>query len=150
MILSRHQALEKYTNYNATLSTSCQFLFSPVVRHNSCFNYLLWHTWWLLITVEHICDEALLPEGSPWPCPGDNVYYNASIIWGVVGRWRLFITDSIYPELIKLVFSLLIYLHKSQCGCLLASSPTTGGLSSSTCSSSLHPQNRKDSTQFRA
>ncbi|MED6219800.1 oligopeptide transporter [Stylosanthes scabra] len=35
---------------------------------------------WLLTTVENICDESMLPEGSPWTCPKDNVFYSASII----------------------------------------------------------------------
>ncbi|KAI8557437.1 hypothetical protein RHMOL_Rhmol04G0011000 [Rhododendron molle] len=46
--------------------------------------------WWLLTSVEHICDPSLLPDGSPWTCPGDEVFYNASIIWGVVGPLRMF------------------------------------------------------------
>ncbi|MCH96450.1 oligopeptide transporter OPT family protein, partial [Trifolium medium] len=41
--------------------------------------------WWLLTSIENICDESLLPKGSPWTCPGDDVFYSASIIWGVVG-----------------------------------------------------------------
>ncbi|KAF6145113.1 hypothetical protein GIB67_013464 [Kingdonia uniflora] len=46
--------------------------------------------WWLLESVEYICDPVKLPEGSPWTCPGDDVFYNASIIWGVVGPLRMF------------------------------------------------------------
>ncbi|KAK6133045.1 hypothetical protein DH2020_033200 [Rehmannia glutinosa] len=46
-------------------------------------------SWWLLTTVEHICDTSLLPDGSPWTCPGDDVFYNASIIWGVIGPLRM-------------------------------------------------------------
>uniref|UniRef100_A0A5B6YLK9 Putative oligopeptide transporter 1-like n=1 Tax=Davidia involucrata TaxID=16924 RepID=A0A5B6YLK9_DAVIN len=55
--------------------------------------------WYLLTTVEHICDPSLLPEGSPWTCPGDDVFYNASIIWGVVGPARMFTKRGIYPEM---------------------------------------------------
>ncbi|KAK7276982.1 hypothetical protein RIF29_18131 [Crotalaria pallida] len=55
--------------------------------------------WWLLTSVENICDENLLPKGSPWTCPGDAVFYNASIIWGVVGPQRMFTKDGNYPEL---------------------------------------------------
>ncbi|KAK1292800.1 Oligopeptide transporter 5 [Acorus calamus] len=40
--------------------------------------------WWLLETVPDICNPALLPKGSPWTCPSDEVFYNASIIWGLV------------------------------------------------------------------
>ncbi|CAL5011678.1 unnamed protein product [Urochloa decumbens] len=46
--------------------------------------------WWLLTTVTDICDVERLPPGSPWTCPGDDVFYNASIIWGVVGPLRMF------------------------------------------------------------
>ncbi|KAK8450914.1 hypothetical protein SEVIR_6G121300v4 [Setaria viridis] len=46
--------------------------------------------WWLLTTVKDICDVENLPAGSPWTCPGDDVFYNASIIWGVVGPLRMF------------------------------------------------------------
>ncbi|KAL5059377.1 hypothetical protein RYX36_030981 [Vicia faba] len=53
--------------------------------------------WWLLTSIENICDESLLPKGSPWTCPGDDVFYNASIIWGVVGPKRMFTKDGIYP-----------------------------------------------------
>ncbi|XP_019415634.1 PREDICTED: oligopeptide transporter 5-like [Lupinus angustifolius] len=55
--------------------------------------------WWLLTSIKNICDETLLPEGSPWTCPGDTVFYNASIIWGVVGPQRMFTKDGVYPEL---------------------------------------------------
>ncbi|CAK9145092.1 unnamed protein product [Ilex paraguariensis] len=55
--------------------------------------------WWLLSTVEHICDPSQLPDGSPWTCPGDDVFYNASIIWGVVGPMRMFTKYGVYPEM---------------------------------------------------
>lgn len=46
--------------------------------------------WYLLVSIPNICDPANLPEGSPWTCPTDEVFYNASIIWGVVGPQRMF------------------------------------------------------------
>ncbi|KAL6546883.1 OPT superfamily [Orobanche minor] len=55
--------------------------------------------WWLLMTVENICDPSRLPDGSPWTCPGDDVFYNASIIWGVVGPLRMFGRLGLYPEM---------------------------------------------------
>ena len=55
--------------------------------------------WWLLSSVDHICDPALLPEGSPWTCPGDDVFYNASIIWGVVGPLRMFTNYGNYKQM---------------------------------------------------
>ncbi|KAE8691152.1 Oligopeptide transporter 2 [Hibiscus syriacus] len=55
--------------------------------------------WWLLSSIENICNPALLPEGSPWTCPGDDVFYNASIIWGVVGPLRMFTKYGNYKEM---------------------------------------------------
>ncbi|KAL8046262.1 hypothetical protein ABFX02_08G166300 [Erythranthe guttata] len=52
--------------------------------------------WWLLTSVEYICDPANLPDGSPWTCPGDDVFYNASIIWGVIGPLRMFTGQGVY------------------------------------------------------
>ncbi|XP_048235829.1 oligopeptide transporter 1 isoform X2 [Ricinus communis] len=46
--------------------------------------------WWLLTSIDFICHPEKLPEGSPWTCPGDDVFYNASIIWGLVGPLRMF------------------------------------------------------------
>lgn len=56
-------------------------------------------SWWLLTSIEHICDVSMLPDGSPWTCPGDDVFYNASIIWGVVGPLRMFTKQGVYPEI---------------------------------------------------
>ncbi|GFQ03068.1 oligopeptide transporter 5, partial [Phtheirospermum japonicum] len=53
-------------------------------------------SWWLLSSIEHICDQSLLPDGSPWTCPGDTVFYNASIIWGVIGPLRMFASQGVY------------------------------------------------------
>ncbi|GMJ14115.1 ARABIDOPSIS THALIANA OLIGOPEPTIDE TRANSPORTER 1, oligopeptide transporter 1 [Hibiscus trionum] len=55
--------------------------------------------WWLLTTVEHICDPSKLPQGSPWTCPGDDIFYNASIIWGVVGPLRMFGRLGLYSKM---------------------------------------------------
>ncbi|KAK4491788.1 hypothetical protein RD792_002564 [Penstemon davidsonii] len=52
--------------------------------------------WWLLTSIEHICEPDLLKEGSPWTCPGDNVFYNASIIWGIIGPLRMFTSQGVY------------------------------------------------------
>lgn len=56
-------------------------------------------SWWLLTTVEFICDPTKLPAGSPWTCPGDDVFYNASIIWGVVGPQRMFGNLGLYSKM---------------------------------------------------
>ncbi|KAH7545404.1 oligopeptide transporter 1 [Ziziphus jujuba] len=55
--------------------------------------------WWLLTSVENICQPSNLPEGSPWTCPGDDVFYNASIIWGVVGPLRMFGRLGLYAKM---------------------------------------------------
>lgn len=56
-------------------------------------------SWWLLGSVEHICEASKLPEGSPWTCPLDDVFYNASIIWGVVGPLRMFGRLGLYSKM---------------------------------------------------
>ncbi|CAI0378726.1 unnamed protein product [Linum tenue] len=54
--------------------------------------------WWILESVPHVCDLDVLPEGSPWTCPGFDVFYSASIIWGVVSPRRMFGDLGIYRE----------------------------------------------------
>ncbi|KAA8531983.1 hypothetical protein F0562_006875 [Nyssa sinensis] len=46
--------------------------------------------WWLMDTIPDICDRSVLPAGSPWTCPSDHVFYNASVIWGLIGVRRIF------------------------------------------------------------
>ncbi|XP_059629773.1 oligopeptide transporter 4-like [Cornus florida] len=46
--------------------------------------------WWLLTSVNNICQDQLLPPNSPWTCPGDRVFFDASVIWGLVGPKRIF------------------------------------------------------------
>lgn len=46
--------------------------------------------WWLMNTVPNFCDKELLPQGSPWTCPGDHVFYDSSVIWGLIGPRRIF------------------------------------------------------------
>lgn len=55
--------------------------------------------WYLLSSIENICDTSLLPDGSPWTCPGDDVFFSASIIWGVVGPMRMFTNHGVYPQM---------------------------------------------------
>ncbi|EXB64605.1 Oligopeptide transporter 1 [Morus notabilis] len=55
--------------------------------------------WWLLTSVTDICQPSKLPVGSPWTCPGDDVFYNASVIWGVVGPLRMFGRLGHYPAM---------------------------------------------------
>ncbi|KAL5705507.1 oligopeptide transporter 4 [Ranunculus cassubicifolius] len=46
--------------------------------------------WMLLTSVENICNDELLPVNSPWTCPSDRVFFDASVIWGLVGPKRIF------------------------------------------------------------
>ncbi|XP_029125425.1 oligopeptide transporter 7 [Cajanus cajan] len=46
--------------------------------------------WWLMSTVPNICERDLLPAGSPWICPGDHVFYDISVTWGLIGPRRMF------------------------------------------------------------
>ncbi|KAK8936768.1 Oligopeptide transporter 1 [Platanthera zijinensis] len=46
--------------------------------------------WMLLEKVANICSPSKLPAGSPWTCPGDDVFFTASIIWGLAGPKRIF------------------------------------------------------------
>ncbi|XP_058766051.1 oligopeptide transporter 4-like isoform X1 [Vicia villosa] len=54
--------------------------------------------WWLLESVKNIC-HVDLPEGSPWTCPSDRVFFDASVIWGLVGPKRIFGTLGEYSAL---------------------------------------------------
>lgn len=75
--------------------------------------------WWLLHTVENICQDQLLPPNSPWTCPGDRVFFDASVIWGLVGPKRIFGSEGNYSQLnwfflIGVMGPLLVWLlHKA-------------------------------------
>lgn len=45
--------------------------------------------WYLLHSVENICHQDKL-SNSPWTCPNDRVFFDASVIWGLVGPRRIF------------------------------------------------------------
>jgi len=45
--------------------------------------------WWLLGSIKDICSDSLPPD-SPWTCPSDRVFFDASVIWGLVGPMRIF------------------------------------------------------------
>ncbi|KAK2390768.1 oligopeptide transporter [Trifolium repens] len=46
--------------------------------------------WWLMESIPDLCDTSKLPSDSPWTCPMDNVFYDASVIWGLLGPRRIF------------------------------------------------------------
>ena len=55
--------------------------------------------WWLLNSIKNICHDDLLPEGSPWTCPGDRVFFDASVIWGLVGPKCMFGSQGKYSAM---------------------------------------------------
>ncbi|KAM5571287.1 oligopeptide transporter 7 [Rosa sericea] len=42
--------------------------------------------WWLMETIPGICTDTT----SVWTCPMDTVFYDASVIWGLIGPRRIF------------------------------------------------------------
>lgn len=49
-------------------------------------------------TVPNLCDTSVLPSNSPWTCPSDRVFYDASVIWGLIGPKRIFGSLGVYPK----------------------------------------------------
>lgn len=46
--------------------------------------------WWLMESIPNLCDTSKLPSDSQWTCPMDRVFFDASVIWGLVGPRRIF------------------------------------------------------------
>ncbi|KAH7513676.1 hypothetical protein FEM48_Zijuj11G0006200 [Ziziphus jujuba var. spinosa] len=42
--------------------------------------------WWLMETIPDLCEDP----SSIWTCPTDTVFYNGSVIWGLMGPRRIF------------------------------------------------------------
>ncbi|KAJ4962339.1 hypothetical protein NE237_022278 [Protea cynaroides] len=55
--------------------------------------------WWLLDSIPNICNVDVLPPNSPWTCPSDRVFFDASVIWGLVGPKRIFGSEGVYGAL---------------------------------------------------
>ncbi|KAF5196052.1 Oligopeptide transporter [Thalictrum thalictroides] len=55
--------------------------------------------WYLLTTIPHICERDNLPPDSPWTCPGDRVFFDASVLWGLIGPKRIFGSLGTYSAL---------------------------------------------------
>ncbi|KAL1358124.1 oligopeptide transporter 7 [Arachis hypogaea] len=51
--------------------------------------------WWLMETIPDICQDT----SSVWTCPGDTVFYDASVIWGLIGPKRIFGDQGIYSQI---------------------------------------------------
>lgn len=75
--------------------------------------------WFLINSIQNICHEDLLPPGSPWTCQNDHVFFDASVIWGLVGPLRMFGRLGNYNSLnwgflLGAVLPLLVWLmHKA-------------------------------------
>ncbi|GLJ16462.1 hypothetical protein SUGI_0280270 [Cryptomeria japonica] len=52
--------------------------------------------WWMIGSVDGLCDTS--KTGNLWTCPTDNVFYSASIIWGVIGPQRMFGNLGLYKK----------------------------------------------------
>ncbi|KAI4303564.1 hypothetical protein MLD38_039175 [Melastoma candidum] len=58
--------------------------------------------WWMLGSIENICDVEALHPDSPWTCPKYRVTFDASVIWGLIGPERLFGPGGLYRNLVWL------------------------------------------------
>ncbi|KAL3742331.1 hypothetical protein ACJRO7_017756 [Eucalyptus globulus] len=58
--------------------------------------------WWMIGSIENICDVEGLHRDSPWTCPKFKVAFDYSVIWGLIGPRRLFIPDGLYRNLVWL------------------------------------------------
>ncbi|GLJ16463.1 hypothetical protein SUGI_0280290 [Cryptomeria japonica] len=52
--------------------------------------------WWMIESVDGLYDTN--KTGNLWTCPIDNVFYTASIIWGVIGPRRMFGNLGVYEK----------------------------------------------------
>ncbi|KAK4486552.1 hypothetical protein RD792_009237 [Penstemon davidsonii] len=43
--------------------------------------------WWLMESIPNICDSS---SDTVWTCPSDHVFYDASVIWGLIGPRKIF------------------------------------------------------------
>ncbi|PSR91409.1 Oligopeptide transporter like [Actinidia chinensis var. chinensis] len=57
----------------------------------ACIVYL-GTAWWLMETIPDICQSS----SSIWTCPSDTVFYDASVIWGLIGPRRIFGDEGSY------------------------------------------------------
>lgn len=58
--------------------------------------------WWMLESIENICDVESLHPDSQWTCPKYRVTFDASVIWGLIGPRRLFGPGGLYRNLVWL------------------------------------------------
>ncbi|CAI0440253.1 unnamed protein product [Linum tenue] len=58
--------------------------------------------WWMLESINDICDIEGTHPDSPWTCPKYRVTFDASVIWGLIGPHRLFGPGGLYRNLVWL------------------------------------------------
>ncbi|XP_048132102.1 oligopeptide transporter 3-like isoform X2 [Rhodamnia argentea] len=58
--------------------------------------------WWMLESIDDICDVQGTHPNSPWTCPKYRVTFDASVIWGLIGPRRLFGPGGLYRNLVWL------------------------------------------------
>ncbi|KAM7525932.1 hypothetical protein LguiA_015834 [Lonicera macranthoides] len=51
--------------------------------------------WWLMETIPDICDSSS-SSTTVWTCPTDHVFYDASVIWGLIGPRKIFGDEGTY------------------------------------------------------
>ncbi|KAG6466078.1 hypothetical protein ZIOFF_076128 [Zingiber officinale] len=61
--------------------------------------------WWMLRSIDNICQPDLLPEGSPWTCPSDKAMFITGVTWGLVGPSKTFYPNGMYS--IVFIFALI-------------------------------------------
>ena len=52
---------------------------------------------WALNSIENVCDKH---QANNYTCPGGRVFFNASVIWGLIGPARIFSPGNIYSGLL--------------------------------------------------
>ncbi|KAM3196219.1 hypothetical protein ACQJBY_072083 [Aegilops geniculata] len=91
--ISMHQALMFLQDFKLghymKIPPRTMFMAQVVGTSIAAFVYL-GTAWWLMDTIPNICNIELLPADNPWTCPTDHVFYDASVIWGLIGPRRIF------------------------------------------------------------
>ncbi|KAI4972961.1 hypothetical protein ZWY2020_006928 [Hordeum vulgare] len=91
--ISMHQALMFLQDFKLghymKIPPRTMFMAQVVGTSIAAFVYL-GTAWWLMDTIPNICNIELLSADNPWTCPTDHVFYDASVIWGLIGPRRIF------------------------------------------------------------
>lgn len=60
--------------------------------------------WWMIHSIDNICQPELLPKGSPWTCPSEKVTYISGVTWGLVGPSKMFYPNGMYSVVFIFAF----------------------------------------------